>query len=265
MAADNLESTLRLEFQRILDSKGAARTKFEIRRVTQIAIDPQTGKSSLIRTQDAAILDRAQEAGDTSEQPWVAWDSRQSPSPVETKQPQRRVPNLPLEQQAIRAKCFHPSGEFEEFQKEDLEKSIPDRFEKIVERYLGRIAVLAGSQTVTYADVNAMANRQPEKHSGVNGRAACCGSLALGVGHERSITSVINSSTGGGGDKSEVFPSNEAKEEEIEQPVSDRFINHRVKLRLRCRNAELGKEVNRCRDEQISSIHKVGINPFKGN
>jgi len=27
--------------------------------------------------------------------------------------------------------------------------------------------------------------------------------------------SVINSSTGGGGDKSEVFPSNEAKEEEI--------------------------------------------------
>jgi amino acid adenylation domain-containing protein len=159
VATDNLDSTLRLEFQRILDSKGAARTKFEIRRVTRIAIDPQTGKSPLIRTQDAAILDWAQEAGGTSEQPRVAWGSRQSPSPVETKQPLRRVPNLPLEQQAIRAKCFHPSGEFEEFPREDLEKSIPDRFEKIVKRYPGRIAVRAGSQTVTYAELNAMANR----------------------------------------------------------------------------------------------------------
>jgi len=31
--------------------------------------------------------------------------------------------NLPLEQQAIRARCFHPSGEFVEFPKEDFVKS----------------------------------------------------------------------------------------------------------------------------------------------
>ena len=69
------------------------------------------------------------------------------------------ITHLPPEQDAIREKCFHPSGEFEEFPKEDLEKSIPDRFEKIVKRYPGRIAVRAGSQTVTYAELNAMANR----------------------------------------------------------------------------------------------------------
>ena len=31
--------------------------------------------------------------------------------------------NLPLEQRAIRARCFHPSGEFVEFPKEDFAKS----------------------------------------------------------------------------------------------------------------------------------------------
>jgi amino acid adenylation domain-containing protein len=71
----------------------------------------------------------------------------------------RPTANLPAEQEAIRAKCFHPSGEFEEFQKDDLEKSIPDRFEKIVRQYPDRIAVNAGSQAVTYAELNAMANR----------------------------------------------------------------------------------------------------------
>ncbi|HEY7165359.1 MAG TPA: hypothetical protein VIB79_12405, partial [Candidatus Binatia bacterium] len=41
---------------------------------------------------------------------------------------------LPPEQLAIRAKCFHPSGRFEEFTKEEVEQSIPERFEKIVKR-----------------------------------------------------------------------------------------------------------------------------------
>ena len=67
--------------------------------------------------------------------------------------------NLPPEQEAIRAKCFHPSGEFEQFPLEDVEKSIPDRFAKIVREHPCRIAVRAGSHTVTYAELNAMANR----------------------------------------------------------------------------------------------------------
>jgi hypothetical protein len=39
--------------------------------------------------------------------------------------------DLPLEQQAIRAKCFHPSGRFVEFFLEDVALSIPARFERL--------------------------------------------------------------------------------------------------------------------------------------
>ena len=42
---------------------------------------------------------------------------------------------LPPEQQAIREKCYHPSGTFVEFPIEDVETSIPERFEKIVRLY----------------------------------------------------------------------------------------------------------------------------------
>ena len=49
--------------------------------------------------------------------------------------------NLPPEQAAIRAKCFHLSGNFVEFPKEDVESSIPARFEKIVHLYSDRLAI----------------------------------------------------------------------------------------------------------------------------
>jgi non-ribosomal peptide synthetase component F/acyl carrier protein len=66
---------------------------------------------------------------------------------------------FPPEQEAIRAKCFHPSGQFEEFSYEDIEKSIPERFEKIVQRYPDRIAVRTSDQTLTYRELNKRANR----------------------------------------------------------------------------------------------------------
>ena len=62
-------------------------------------------------------------------------------------------------QSAIRAKCFHPSGRFEEFTKEEVEQSIPERFEKIVKRYPDRIAIKESGQAVTYAELNQRANR----------------------------------------------------------------------------------------------------------
>ncbi len=70
-----------------------------------------------------------------------------------------RTYKLPREQEAIRAKCFHPTGKFVEFTKEEVEQSIPNRFEKIVRLYPDRTAVEAGSRAVTYAEINAMANR----------------------------------------------------------------------------------------------------------
>jgi amino acid adenylation domain-containing protein len=66
---------------------------------------------------------------------------------------------LPLEQQAILAKCFHPSGTFVEFPKEEVEQSIPERFEKIVRMYPDRIAVKTENHVLTYAELNATANR----------------------------------------------------------------------------------------------------------
>ena len=39
---------------------------------------------------------------------------------------------LPVEQQVIRDKCFHPSGTFNEFKKEEIEQSIPSRLEQPV-------------------------------------------------------------------------------------------------------------------------------------
>src|SRR5688572_24250867 len=66
---------------------------------------------------------------------------------------------LPPEQQAIRDRCFHPSGTFVEFPIEDVETSIPARFEKIVRIYPDRIAVEMDDERLTYEALNRAANR----------------------------------------------------------------------------------------------------------
>ena len=71
---------------------------------------------------------------------------------------QRQSFQLPPEQQAIRDKCFHPSGTFVEFPIEDVETSIPARFEKIVRMYPDRLAVKMG-ESLTYDELNRYANR----------------------------------------------------------------------------------------------------------
>ena len=53
----------------------------------------------------------------------------------------RPVTKLPPEQEAIKAKCFHPTGTFVEFKKEEVEQSIPQRFERIVRQHPKWIAV----------------------------------------------------------------------------------------------------------------------------
>jgi len=51
------------------------------------------------------------------------------------------IAGLPPEQQAIRARCFHPSGSFVEFRKEEVEQSVPSRFEQMVRKYPDRLAI----------------------------------------------------------------------------------------------------------------------------
>ena len=55
--------------------------------------------------------------------------------------------------------AFTPSGIFVEFPKEEIEQSIPHRFEKIVRTYPARIAVKCGDRTLTYEELNQAANR----------------------------------------------------------------------------------------------------------
>jgi amino acid adenylation domain-containing protein len=66
---------------------------------------------------------------------------------------------LPPQQQALRAMCFHPTGPFVEFRKEEIEQSIPDRFEDQARKYPQRLAVKAKDRELTYAALNAAANR----------------------------------------------------------------------------------------------------------
>ena len=71
--------------------------------------------------------------------------------------PFKRNVNLPPELEAVRAKCFHPTGTFVEFHEEEIEQSIPNRFEKIVRQYPDRIAVKDGHPALTYSALNARA------------------------------------------------------------------------------------------------------------
>ena len=65
---------------------------------------------------------------------------------------------IPPSQQFIRDKCFHPSGEFVAFKKEDVEGSIPRRFEQQVAKSPHRLAVKAKGHQLTYDELNRAAN-----------------------------------------------------------------------------------------------------------
>lgn len=66
---------------------------------------------------------------------------------------------LPFHQQSIRARCVHPSGTFIEFRKEEIEQSIPERFEQQVAKYPDRLAIKTQRYSLTYSELNQQANR----------------------------------------------------------------------------------------------------------
>ena len=66
--------------------------------------------------------------------------------------------DLPVQQETIRAKCYHPTGLFLDFQKEQIEQSIPALFEQQVAGYPDRVAVKSKTQTLTYDDLNRLSN-----------------------------------------------------------------------------------------------------------
>jgi amino acid adenylation domain-containing protein len=68
------------------------------------------------------------------------------------------VPDCSPEREAIRSKCFHPTGTFVEFSPEEVDQSIARRFERIVSQHPDRIAVKYKDKKLTYADLNKTAN-----------------------------------------------------------------------------------------------------------
>src|SRR5437867_1553569 len=67
--------------------------------------------------------------------------------------------NLPPEQEAIRAMCFHPAGKFIEFTKAQIEQSIPACFEQQVASYPDRVAIRTKKHQLSYTQLNKIANR----------------------------------------------------------------------------------------------------------
>ena len=66
--------------------------------------------------------------------------------------------DLPPQQETIRAKCYHPSGLFLEFKKEEIEQSIPKRFAQIAAKYPDQIGVKSGNCILTYNDLVKLSN-----------------------------------------------------------------------------------------------------------
>jgi len=61
---------------------------------------------------------------------------------------------LPPSQELLQAKCFHSTGTFVEFNKDEIEQSIPKRFEEQARKYSNRTAVVTRNQTLTYDQLN---------------------------------------------------------------------------------------------------------------
>ena len=66
---------------------------------------------------------------------------------------------VPSEWQTTREESFLAPGQFVQFPIEDVDGSIPDRFEKIVRLYPDRLAVKMGDRSLTYDVLNRYANR----------------------------------------------------------------------------------------------------------
>jgi non-ribosomal peptide synthetase component F len=63
------------------------------------------------------------------------------------------------QQRAIQGKCVHPTGTFLPFTTDEVEHSLPERFEQQVRRYPDRLAIKTLHSQLTYAALNHAANR----------------------------------------------------------------------------------------------------------
>ncbi|HEY7220753.1 MAG TPA: non-ribosomal peptide synthetase [Candidatus Binatia bacterium] len=89
----------------------------------------------------------------------------------------------------VRAKCFHPSGTFVEFTRDEIEQSIPQRFEKIARQFPDRIAVESTGHRLTYRDLNRGANKIA--HAVLSALGHENHSIAVLMDHDAPVVSAI--------------------------------------------------------------------------
>ena len=90
---------------------------------------------------------------------------------------------------SARSRCFHPSGRFVEFRREEIEQSIPERFEKIVLKYPDNLAVKTKTHSLTYDELNRAANGVA--HGILGQRGATKEPVALLMEHDAPVVASI--------------------------------------------------------------------------
>ena len=128
VAPANIDISVKHEFQRMLDEKGVAATTLEVRHVPAISNDPVTGKLRLVRFEG------------------------RTPRPL----PRVEKAVVPIAAARVHLKR---SPSFESFSREDIEQSIPARFERVVERCARQPAIRQRDRTINYQELNNEANR----------------------------------------------------------------------------------------------------------
>lgn len=127
VAPQDMEAAVRQQFDYILREKTATGTIVDVRRVSSIANDPKTGKFRLVRFEG-----------------WTRQSVSPGPSPSRTADVRRVV--------------IKPARSFVPFDRQDVERSIPTRFEQLVEKVGHRSAVEDGDVALTYTELNRAAN-----------------------------------------------------------------------------------------------------------
>jgi amino acid adenylation domain-containing protein len=90
---------------------------------------------------------------------------------------------------AVRAKCFHPSGRFVEFSAEEIEQSITERFQKIARQFPDLLAVESRRHSLTYCDLNRTANTIA--HTVLSTCGDRHGSIAVLMDHDAPVIGAI--------------------------------------------------------------------------
>ena len=89
----------------------------------------------------------------------------------------------------IRAKCFHATGTFIEFSRDEIQGSIPERLEKIARQFPDRTAVESNGHRLTYRDLNRTGNKTA--HAVLSACGDKNGSVAVLMEHDAPVIGTI--------------------------------------------------------------------------